>query len=77
MLNKLAGKFWKGETTLEEERMLDEALQKDVPAEYQALADYRNFMRSQKQENTLTESFDQEMLAMIENHKPEGLCHCG
>ena len=67
-INQLLDRYWKGETSLEEEEILRAFFSQDeLPAElkpYQALFSYE--MGEAKQE-TLGDDFDQKMMAMIEN----------
>ena len=67
-INQLLDRYWKGETSLEEEEILRAFFSQDeLPAElkpYQALFSYE--MGEAKQE-TLGDDFDQKMMAMIED----------
>lgn len=67
-INQLLDRYWKGETSLEEEEILRAFFsQGELPAElkpYQALFSYE--MGEAKQEN-LGDDFDQKMMAMIED----------
>ena len=67
-INQLLDRYWKGETSLEEEEILRAFFSQDeLPAElkpYQALVSYE--MGEAKQE-TLGDDFDQKMMAMIED----------
>ena len=67
-INQLLDRYWKGETSLEEEEILCAFFSQDeLPAElkpYQALFSYE--MGEAKQE-TLGDDFDQKMMAMIED----------
>ena len=67
-INQLLDRYWKGETSLEEEEILREFCSQDEwPAElkqYQALCSYE--MGEAKQE-ALGDDFDQKMMAMIED----------
>ena len=66
-INQLLDRYWKGETSLEEEEILRAFFSQDeLPAElkpYQALFSYE--MGEAKQE-ALGDDFDQKMMAMIE-----------
>lgn len=67
-INQLLDRYWKGETSLEEEEILRAFFSQDeLPAElkpYQALFSYE--MGEAKQE-ALGDDFDQKMMAMIED----------
>ena len=67
-INQLLDRYWKGETSLEEEEILRAFFSQDeLPAElkpYKALFSYE--MGEAKQE-TLGDDFDQKMMAMIED----------
>ena len=67
-INQLLDRYWKGETSLEEEEILRAFFSQDeLPAElkpYQALFSYE--MGEAKQES-LGDDFDQKMMAMIED----------
>lgn len=67
-INQLLDRYWKAETSLEEEEILRAFFSQDeLPAElkpYQALFSYE--MGEAKQE-TLGDDFDQKMMAMIED----------
>ncbi len=67
-INQLLDRYWKGETSLEEEEILRAFFSQDeLPAElkpYQALFSYE--MGEAKQEG-LGDDFDQKMMAMIED----------
>ena len=67
-INQLLDRYWKGETSLEEEEILRAFFSQDeLPAElkpYQALFSYE--MGEAKQE-TLGDDFDQKMMAMIKD----------
>ncbi len=67
-INQLLDRYWKGETSLEEEEILRAFFSQDeLPAElkpYQALFSYE--MGEAKQE-TLGDDFDQKMMTMIED----------
>ena len=67
-INQLLDRYWKGETSLEEEEILRAFFSQDeLPAElkpYQALFSYE--MGEAKQE-TLGDDFDQKMMAIIED----------
>jgi hypothetical protein len=71
-IERLLEKYYQGETTLEEERLLDEYFARDdVPARYQAEKlqfDYLKMMKGKTLDNT---SFDQKVMGRIE--KREGL----
>ncbi|MCB0846334.1 MAG: hypothetical protein KDD63_08775 [Bacteroidetes bacterium] len=66
-LKTLVEKYWRGETTLEEEKKLDETLAKDHSSDFEPLKEYRNFLQKQKEEQVLDDSFDLEIMAKLGN----------
>ncbi|MEZ4851170.1 MAG: hypothetical protein R3B93_21660 [Bacteroidia bacterium] len=66
-LKTLVEKYWRGETTLEEEKKLDETLAKDHSSDFEPLKEYRNFLQKQKEAQVLDDSFNQEIMAKLGN----------
>ena len=71
-INQLLDRYWNGETSLEEEKILRTFFSQDeLPAElkpYQALFSYET---NEGEQETLADDFDQKMMALIEDEYTE------
>ena len=69
-LSEWVGKFWKGESSQEEELRMDAALKSDTSSDqYADLKSYRKYLQEERKKEMLDEAFDQEMLEEI-SRKP-------
>lgn len=67
-IKQLLDRYWNGETTLEEERILHAFFaQKDLPQE---LEKYRDIFAYEAEKPTLGSDFDERILTMVEGEKP-------
>nr|MBP7471549.1 pyruvate ferredoxin oxidoreductase [Prevotella sp.] len=69
-IEQLLGRYWKCETSLEEEEILRAFFsQKDVPAELLPYKDLFSYQTNDLKNNCLGDDFDQKVLSMIEEPK--------
>ncbi|MCH2214648.1 MAG: hypothetical protein MK086_05705 [Flavobacteriales bacterium] len=66
-LNKLEEKYWNGETSLEEERLLKNAASQKDPALSREIVDLFKACEDETMELKLDESFDQEFWSKVED----------
>lgn len=65
-INQLLERYWSGETSLEEEKILRTFFsQEDLPAELQRYKDLFAYQGAQRKEETLGEDFDRKLMAAI------------
>lgn len=72
-INQLLERYWSGETSLEEEKILRTFFsQEDVPAELLRYKDLFAYQATRENEETLGEDFDRKLLSLIEgDRKPK------
>lgn len=70
-INQLLDRYWKGETSLEEEEILRSFFsQKDVPAGLKEFQVFFQYQQTEPKNDALGEDFDERILTMIDEPKP-------
>lgn len=65
-INQLLERYWRGETSLEEEEILRAFFsQHDVPAEFSAYKDFFSYLQQEKQADQLGDDFDSRVLSEL------------
>ncbi len=69
-INQLLDRYWKCETSLEEEKILRAFFsQKDVPAELETYKELFIYEQNEKVTDVLDDDFDQKMMTLIDNNE--------
>jgi hypothetical protein len=70
-IKQLSDRYWKGETTLEEENILKTFFsQKDVPAELMKYRDLFIYEQAEAHTDVLGDDFDEKLMSMIDEPAP-------